>query len=302
MGHDLSDPPLPVSLYKLYLFLDKILYKFKQQNINKKEDFMLPLNAEKRLYSKTDQHRLVTHLQKNYGLPFVASEVLAKDIINLTQQNPYNITAGQILHTTVKATEPAGKKLSECEKVNVILTIYDPDEDLNVKDSFQLKKVRIHRISNEAYRQNGLLTIEEIAMLLTTSISTVKRCITSLRGEGKFVPTRGYQLDIGRGSSHKVLTIKYFLNGFQPTKIARILHHCLDSIERYIKDFYKVYISLKEGIGKEKITRVSGITGKVVKEYIDIIENVGGIEKIDDDIIAYMTKNYKDEGGEKNDR
>lgn len=263
---------------------------------------MLPVNAEKRLFSKTDENKILTHLQKNYGLPFAASQLLASEIISLAKNNPYNVSAGQLLHTTIKYSEPAGKPLCECEKVNVTLTLYEPSEDLSMKNSFELKKERIHRITNQAYQQGGLLTIEEISIILTVSISTVKRAITSLRREGKFVPTRGSQLDIGRGNSHKVLVIKYFLDGLQSSKISRILHHRLESIERYIKDFYKVYISLKEGIGKDKISKVSGISGKVVKEYVEIIEERGGIEEIDDDIIDYIAKNYKDEGGEKNDR
>ncbi len=62
------------------------------------------------------------------------------------------------------------------------------------------------------------------------------------------------------------------MKGKTPTEIANWLGHSLSSIERYLSDFARVLIAQQEKISPLKTSRVTNLSEKFVKEYIDIIE------------------------------
>lgn len=62
------------------------------------------------------------------------------------------------------------------------------------------------------------MSYEDLAILLTTSPSTVKRDIRHLKHSGKFVMTRGAKHDMGPGISHKTQIIELYLKGYQFTE------------------------------------------------------------------------------------
>jgi len=235
---------------------------------------MLIEEAKGRISEKSLQNALFLEFRNNYGLSPAASLSLLSLLFEkyFPQPSSYPSTPGKVLKKVVSSEEPAGKPLSECKKVDVWLTLFSEEEDLKACSSFELKKIRIKRITQEAYSQGGLLTVEELAFILGWDESSVKRAIKSLRGKGAFIPTRGSRKDIGRGRSHKSIILEKILSGMPPTRVAFFTHHCLHSVERYIKDFLKVVHCWKRGLSLSEIPSLTGLSLKLTREYLALIE------------------------------
>lgn len=220
-----------------------------------------------RLKTKSLLFYLITRLNKYYDLSIAESELLSWEIIeHLYKSNKEYLSDGQIWYTAVHKDEPAGKALAQCEKVRIKLTLHHPD-DLTAADTRSLKKILVHRLPYEALKQDGVLTVEDLSRILFTSEKTIRRLIAEYRQDEIFIPLRGYYKDIGPGSSHKSQTIRLYLKGFQPSKIATLLSHHLHSIERYIDDFCVVMMAIEEGYSVPRIARNTKLSERIAREY-----------------------------------
>jgi DNA-binding CsgD family transcriptional regulator len=178
----------------------------------------------------------------------------------------------QVAYCAVSAQEPAGKPLRECQRVAVHLTLHLP-EDLTSTDGSvgALRETRLLRLCQEACDQGALLTQEDLALLLTTSVSTVKRHLRRLRAAGQHPPTRGQQRDIGPGLSHKVQVIQRYLAGEELSQIGRRLPHGLDSMERYLQAFRQVALMTGEGLDRELIAKACRLSAALVAQYQELL-------------------------------
>jgi hypothetical protein len=220
-----------------------------------------------RLKTKSQLCFLMSRLCTHYSLSLAESELLSREILEeIAHGSPESLVDGQIWYTAIHKDEPAGKSLSECLKVRVKLTLYAPD-DIEIADLRTQKSVLLHRLAWEALEQQGLLTVEDIARLLYTSEKTIRRLTAEYRQQGIFIPLRGYYKDIGPGTSHKAQAIRLFLKAYPPSKIASVLGHHIQSIERYLDDFCIVMMALEEGYSVPRICRQTKLSERLVKEY-----------------------------------
>jgi len=188
------------------------------------------------------------------------------------EHSSLQLSSGQISYEAVAEEESAGKPLSECKRVAVKLTLL-ADEDLKALRNNNLSMTRVTRIKRicaEARRQGALLSHEDLANLLSTSPSTIKRDIAKLREKGEWVATRGSAKDIGKGTSHKSKAIELYLKDFQVTEIALRMRHSLEAIERYLEGFSRVVKLLCEGLSNQEIRLVTGFSERLITEYIKI--------------------------------
>jgi biotin operon repressor len=138
-----------------------------------------------------------------------------------------------------------------------------------------LRRSKIQRLTQEAQEQEALLTQEDLARLLCTSRSTIKRDIAYLRAQGVDVPTRGQIKDIGRGVSHKVQIVQDWLAGYTFTQIKQRRWHSIDSIERYCSDFRRVvHLRVKE-LSVADIRISTGLSERLIGEYLDLFAAAG---------------------------
>jgi len=226
-----------------------------------------------RLRQKTDHHRWVKYLHTNYDLSLAEAEVLAEEV-QQEKEAEDTLEDGQQWYQCVHKEERAGKPLEDCRLVRVKLTIRSP-EDLDCDTIRQAKKVIAARLCWEALRQDGLLSVEDLARFLVTSPSTIKRMLGELREGGVIVPTRGYYRDIGPGRSHKAEAGKMYLKGARPTRIARLMGHHLNSIERYLRDFTRMWLSSEEGYTAIRTSRNLTLSESLVREYLRLAEEYG---------------------------
>ena len=178
---------------------------------------------------------------------------------------------GQVLFLAVAAEEPAGKPLTQCQKVTVRLLLDAGSDDQAVRWRLGLdgvRRARILRLCVEAREQGGLLSYEDLAWgLLNCGVRTVVRDVAALRKSGVVVPSRGQQQDIGPGQTHRVQAVRLYLAGHEPQEIADRLYHSLKAIENYLTTFGRVVFLTNHGCDADEIAFVVQRSSVLVAEH-----------------------------------
>ena len=134
---------------------------------------------------------------------------------------------------------------------------------------------KIQRLTREAQEQGALLTQEDLARLLCTSRSTIKRDIAQLRAAGLAVPTRGQMKDIGKGVSHKTRIVGDWLAGYTFSQIEQRRRHSIHSIERYCSGFQRVVRLHAHGLSVAEMRISTGMSERLIQEYLTLYEAEG---------------------------
>lgn len=208
--------------------------------------------------------------------PFVSAAILQtlKEVYPVEEEDlAAQVELGRVRMLVVSAAEPSGKKLVECQKVSVLLTLDRPDDDeVRVHQGVTgLRRARLLRMTVEAFEQGGLLTHEDLAFrLLNCGLRTIVRDVEQLRGQGLAVPTRGQQQDIGPGQTHRVQAVRLFLKGLEPREIAKRLYHSLSAIENYVMTFARVTLLASRGHVEDEIAFVLKRSTTLVRAYREL--------------------------------
>jgi hypothetical protein len=184
------------------------------------------------------------------------------------------IHEGQIVFHAASASEPPGKRISDIKTVPVHLTFHDRN-DLNIlseEGTSALRKHKVIRMANEALDQSGLLTQEDLAVLLCTSRRTIRRDVKELKQQGIDVPTRGTLQDIGPGVTHKSKVVKMWLEGYEYTDIERKTGHSGFSVQRYLSGFSKVVRFYSREYSLPEIRELTDMSERLIQEYLDLYE------------------------------
>ena len=177
---------------------------------------------------------------------------------------------GQVRYQCVDITAGPGRPLGECPLVPTALSVIDIEKDREVMrehGALGLRRSKLMRIAEEAREQGGVLTQEDLGVLLACDERTIRRDIKELREQGIHVPTRGYVQDIGPTLSHKGLAIRHWLEGKEPVAVARAINHSLSAVERYLEDFKRVSLLVMKGLDEIAIARAANMSPALVKTY-----------------------------------
>lgn len=206
--------------------------------------------------------------------PFVSGAILqtVKDVFPVSPDDAGNVVGlGRIKLLVVAADEPAGKPMSQCQKVTVTLTLDQAEDDFTVRLALGvegLRRARLLRMTAEARDQGGLLSYEDLAYrLLNCGVRTIVRDVGVLRKQGVEVPSRGQQQDIGPGQTHRVHAVRLFLQGLEANEIARRLYHTLAAIENYVTTFARVVLLATKGYGDNEIAFILRRSAPLVTAY-----------------------------------
>ncbi|NMA45488.1 MAG: DUF1670 domain-containing protein [Lentisphaerae bacterium] len=235
-----------------------------------------------RLKIKTQLQQLMIEAERGAGLTPWEASILARlvDEIFFQSADAETYRSGQLKYSCVKATEPAGKTLAQCEMVTVRLTLFDPEdhEELPTKScqrATDMRRRRLLRMCDEAREQDGLLSQEDLGELLTCDVRTVRRDIAALKRAGIVVATRGTVKDIGPGVTHKALAIRLWLEGKEPTEVAMRIHHSLKAVEAYLEKFKRIAYLTEKGFTIHEMARVVGISTAAVQTFKDLHAEYG---------------------------
>ena len=143
---------------------------------------------------------------------------------------------------------------------------------LTEKGTSGLRKHKILRMASEALDQDGLLTQEDLSVLLCSSRRTIRRDVKELKQQGIDVLTRGTLQDIGPGVTHKSKVVKMWLDGYEYTDIERKTGHSGFSVQRYLTGFSKSVRFHCRGYSLPEIRELTDMSERLVKEYLDLYE------------------------------
>ena len=234
-------------------------------------------NPGERLRQKTFAAWWISVFLRYYSLSLAEAENLVQFIfLEFRKHQSQVLQEGQIWYRAVAIHEPAGKSLVQCEKKKIKLTLFT-DQDIQLRNKqglYALHKAQVLRLTEEARRQGALLTQEDLAILLNVSVPTIKRIMAEYRQQDIYIPTRGNYQDIGPGMSHKTKVIQLFLQGYTETEISNRMQHSLNSIERYLIDFTRVFLLLEQGYPQDQIRLATRLSPKLINEYIQLYKLV----------------------------
>ena len=244
---------------------------------------------------KNPESAVINEISKRFNLTPILAQAYYEEIKGLFEEH-FRVPeqTGVIQFEAIDRRDPPGKKLSECSRISVKLTL-DLAGDLDTYKQRGLKAMRqgrILRLASEAYEQGALLTQEDLARLLSSSVSTIKRDLAALRGDFAPVPTRGYVKDIGSSVSHKSRIIELYLRNIDFHYIIKRSRHSQRSIERYLKTFTQVARLWLAGHSEEEIGLITGISDSLSKEYLGLVKKYSETER--------FKSLFDDFGGKKN--
>jgi hypothetical protein len=229
---------------------------------------------QKRLQSKSIKNSIVNKIASDFNLTPILAEAYFNQIKGyFIEHTDIDLSSRQIHYLAIDDREPAAKPVSLCKKTSFSLTIHNPDEDLTVykgKGLCGLRRHRLLRITKEAIEQGALLSYEDIAFLLTTSVVTIKRDIGVLRRNGLTIPTRGWRHDMGRGTTHKSQILELYLSGYLFSDIEKRTHHSETAVKRYIQDFSKIILLHLNNFSVDQIRISTGFSNRLIGEYINL--------------------------------
>ncbi len=230
-------------------------------------------SQERRLAAKTQDQRMINEIVGGTGMSPWEAIVIVDVIRDVYFDTPGNapLRHGQMLYTCVKTEAGAGVPLKECPMASVVLTPIDPDDN-QISGAENIRRHRIGRLCEEAREQGGLLTQEDLALLLFCDARTIRRDIRKLKEQDIHIPTRGQQKDIGPTLTHKGVAIRHWLEGKEPQEVARTINHSLRAVERYLNHFARIIYCLGHGFCRIQTAFAIGISSATVNAYVGIYE------------------------------
>lgn len=230
-----------------------------------------------RLEAKSPEEAIVERISRDFNLaPFMARTQFEQMRKYFEEYLGLERDVGQMTFLAVSDDTPPGQPIAACKRVAVNLTV-DCADDLEAlhRGVAALRRSKIQRVTREAQEQGALLTQEDLARLLCSSRSTIKRDIAQLRAEGIEVPTRGQIKDIGKGISHKGRIVADWLAGYSFSQIKQRRRHTVYSIERYCTSFQRVIRLHERGLSVVDIRIGTGLSERLISEYLTLYAEVG---------------------------
>lgn len=259
-------------------------------------------NVYQSIEQKTFRSALFQFVKKEYEFMMgnLALERFCQDVEELVEKyypKRDHLKPGQMLWYAVAEDEKPSyaKRITDTRMVPVVLTIVSEDDIEEMKKGTKLSEIKKRmpiRIHNETKEQKGVLSELDTSVILKISPATISKYIVQYEREtGNIVPRRGTVHDMGRSVSHKrIICYKRFAHKYSSMRIARETAHSLEEVEKYIFDYRRVKYCLMKGIDEDQISFVLKMSKSLVKEYVDLINDIGDKElekELENDLIDY---------------
>ena len=248
---------------------------------------MSRVNPYASIEKRTFQAALIHLLESEYRI--VGSHrilrVLAEDVEALVEQfypKAERLHSGDLIWTCTgdegHKAQP-GKATEEYKTVTVVLPLLAPEEwrervercgreQAGVRLQARHRR-QVARLVRAAAEQGGLLTVAELSVILGIGMDRVRKAVAAEDAEtGKPLPLKGYKMDQGSRPTHKGEIIRLHEQGLEAPDVARESGHTLKSVERYLKDYERVCLLLKQGLAVATISVMIGRGQSVVREYV----------------------------------
>lgn len=169
-----------------------------------------------------------------------------------------------------------GKRMEQCKLLPVIVNLITAEELQELADGAKLRELKPRiaaRILKEVYDQGGVLPFSTVGLLTGLHSPTAVGGAVALFYEQNpdvVLPHSGTIFDMGRTLTHKRAAVLLKHQGLLTQEIARRINHHPDAVDRYNNDDERVGQLWEEGKSAEMISFITGLSLKVVEEYIAI--------------------------------
>ncbi|MDR2651797.1 MAG: DUF1670 domain-containing protein [Prevotellaceae bacterium] len=230
-----------------------------------------------RLSQKQIDTQFVNQLQAGMNCSMFEAKAILNCVYETYQpffDNSLGIKPGQISFEVVSIDNSPKDALRNCQMKTVVLTLDAGEQDLRIRQHqgvIALRRHRLERICNEAFQQNGLLTVEDIAnRLLNCGERTIVRDIKDLKDKGIILPLRSTVKDMGRSLSHRKAIVKYWLEGMEFSDIALRTSHSVEAIANYVDKFKRVICLAKDNHEINTIAFLVKISPALAQQYYEL--------------------------------
>jgi DNA-binding Lrp family transcriptional regulator len=208
--------------------------------------------------------------------------------------NSSGMKPGQVLFEVVSIDNSARCTLRDCQMKTVTLTLDAGAQDLQIRQEHgvtSLRRHRLERICTEAFQQDGLLTVEDIAnRLLNCGERTVVRDIKSLKESGIILPMRSTVKDMGRSITHRSTIVRYWLQGKEFSEISVMAHHSIEAIANYVDKFKRVVYLAKDNHEINTIAFLVKISPSLAQQYYDMYCKLDIVHHRRDELEGFLKK------------
>ena len=228
--------------------------------------------------------KLAGFVEKEVGFGKVLARQLVEDIISIRAAvcpRTCQLQSGEmpmlVTHVSAKLSEDTDTRYRKLSPVIItVLSKGEINEFCKSMDEYmEAFSKRILRVCFEAYKQNGLLTLQEMQWIFMVSATRISELIRSAECKHNIiVPTPGTILDAGRSITHKDIIVKLHLQGHNVKDIARITYHCPRSVDNYIGTFEAVLILYLYKMPVRLMSRILGKGVTLIQEHLRIIDEV----------------------------
>jgi len=149
------------------------------------------------------------------------------------------------------------KPMTETRQVPVVITIAGQEEVEDLRSRAKRREILqrgLVRVANDAYAQEGVLTVTDLALLFNHSASWISELIRTYEAEtGEVVPRRGNIHDMGRTVTHKrIICHEAYLEGKLTPTIARETYHSPEAAAlprgRVREDDRRIWLGREKGV------------------------------------------------------
>jgi len=229
--------------------------------------------------------RFITREFPRLGGPWVIQLFVDKllEMIDTYRIARERLTPGQTLWPAVAVDERPGyrKPMTRTRQVPVVVTVVNQHDIADLRANVERGAILIRalvRAANDAYAQDGVLTVTDLGLLFRLSPTRVAELIRKYEAEtGQVVPRRGNIHDMGRTVTHKwIICRKAYLEGKLPHVIARETFHSPEAVDHYILGLARVrFATVHQGMTPEETAFAIQQPLYIVEEYVKMIEEFG---------------------------
>lgn len=210
-------------------------------------------------------------------------QVLVQSILEMVHRffpETHHLRPGQTPWTCVHKDERSsyGKRINQSKLQPVILEISRVQDIIDRANGAKLRDLKQEacvRLFQQAYQQDGVLTLAEVGILLKIGPGTVSKYVRHWEEENKIVvPRRGTIHDMGPTLTHKKEIIeKLVFDGKSVEVVCRETNHSPQAVLRYITNFKQVLLCRRKQFDNTEIAFAAKMSLRLVEEYQRLIEN-----------------------------
>lgn len=232
-------------------------------------------SAHKRFLKPAIENFFKTEFEKSFGpntRSFIADELIK--IFKEHNRDTNTLKPGQILwNATHKDTRADSKRM---KLVPVVLTVVNDDDVSKLENGAKLsgyKQNVVARMLKEAYKQDALLSMRDVGLLLAMSFSnasSIRKCYEKTHNVE--LPHCGNLQDMGSCITHKNQIIyKNVVEKKDPITVARETNHTIYAVDNYLRDFNRVKTLYLDGKNPNYIHLVTKLSLNLIAQYVSII-------------------------------